>query len=317
VLLTTAAGSFPKPDYLTRARAQHARGAIGAPELEALGRQATRQWIAFQEAIGLDILVDGDQQCGDRVTTFAERLQGFAVGGFARANGRGPVAASAIRRPGPLTVEPWRYAQSLTRKPVKAMLTGPYTLCDWSFNEYSPDRRAAVLALAEIVRQEALDLERAGAEWIQIDEPAVSVRLDEIDLAVEAMAVVTRGLRARAIAHICYGDFAPVYPKLLNLSVDQIDLEMSHNGHSLLDLFKRQPFTKTIGFGVIDVHNHRVESKEEIKANIRRALNVLEPEQVYVDPDCGMKTRTVEEAQAKLRVMVEAAHELRHELRLN
>jgi 5-methyltetrahydropteroyltriglutamate--homocysteine methyltransferase len=141
------------------------------------------------------------------------------------------------------------------------------------------------------------------------------MRLDEIDLAVEGMFEATRGLKARTISHLCCANLAPVYSKLCALPVDQVDLEMSHNGHALLDLFGSRSFDKTVGFGVINVHHHRIETAEEIKANIRRSLSVLAPEQVYVDPDCGLKTRTVAEAEAKLRVMVAAAAEVRRELR--
>jgi 5-methyltetrahydropteroyltriglutamate--homocysteine methyltransferase len=196
------------------------------------------------------------------------------------------------------------------------MLTGPYTICDWSFDDHFGSRREFVLALAEVVRQEALDLERAGAQYIQIDEPAVSTRLDELDLAIEAMGVVTAGLKAHTITHMCYGRFEEVYPHLLDLPVDQIDLELANSGLELLERFREHPFTKSIGFGVVDVHSHRIETVEEVKANIRRALDYLEPGQIFVDPDCGLKTRTVAEAREKLRVIQRARDEVRAELEL-
>jgi 5-methyltetrahydropteroyltriglutamate--homocysteine methyltransferase len=213
-----------------------------------------------------------------------------------------------------MTVDWWRFAQSLTEKPVKGMFTGGYTVMDWSFNEFYPSRRATTLALAKVVHEEAVELEKAGAQYIQIDEPAVSTRLDELDIAIEGLRVVTQNLDVHTVSHMCYGRFEEVYPQLLELPVEQLDLEMANSGLELLEKFRDHPFTKAIGFGVVDVHTHRVESKDEVKANIRRALEYLQPEQVFVDPDCGLKTRTVEEAQQKLRVIQEARDEVRAEL---
>ena len=319
-LLTTSVGSLPKPDYLLKARAQHARGALPRCTLDELSRQAAREWIAFQDNLGMDILVDGEQAHGDLLAHFASQLEGFTDGdplnGSAPAY-RKPVISGAVKRRGPITVDAWQYAQSLTTRPVKAIIMSPYTLCDWSFNEYYATRRAAVLALAEAVREEALDLERAGAEWIQIDEYAVSMRLDEMDLAVEAIAAATRGLKARTITHLCCSDLAAIATQLYALPVDQLDLELSHNASALSELFGHTGFNKTVGLGVVNVHHHKVESCDEIKAGIRRGLQVLAPEQLYVDPDCGLKTRTVAEAQSKLRAMVSAAAEVRRELGLN
>lgn len=317
-LLTTSVGSLPKPEYLTRARARHARGELSQAELDELSRKATEEWIRFQEEIGVDIVVDGEMYRGDMVAYFAENLEGMSISGLVRSYGnryyKKPVAVGPIRRPRAITVEWWKYAQSLTQLPVKGMLTGAYTICDWSFDDHYGSRRELVMALAEVVRQEAQDLERAGARYIQIDEPAVSTRLDELDLAIEAMGVVTEGLTAHTITHMCYGRFEEVYPKLLEIPVDQIDLELANSGLELLERFKEHPFTKEVGFGVVDPHTHRVESLGEVKANIHRALEYLRPDQIYVDPDCGLKTRTVEEAQAKLRVIQQARDEVRAEL---
>ena len=159
----------------------------------------------------------------------------------------------------------------------------------------------------------ACRLAAAGAQFIQVDEPAASARMDELPLVAEAMAIVTDGLNAHAITHICYGDFMQAYPTMLDIPVDQIDLEMANSGYDLLDRFRDIPFTKAIGLGVVDVHSHRIESVDEAADGIRRALEVLPPERVFVDPDCGLKTRTVEEAKDKLRVVVEAARRVREE----
>jgi len=191
------------------------------------------------------------------------------------------------------------------------MLTGPYTIMDWSFNEYYPSRRAATLAIADVVRQEVKDLEKAGAQYIQVDEPAISTRPEEMDLAIEALGVVTKGIRAKTITHICYGDFKTIGPKLHRLPVDQIDLEFANRDFELLDFFKGRRFPKEIGLGVVDVHTHRTESRDEVIRNLKAALKVFKPEQIYVDPDCGLKTRTPEEAVDKLRVIVEATRAVR------
>ncbi len=303
-LWTTSVGSFPKPDYILKARSQFVRKEIDRAELAELEKQATREWIEFQESIGTDLIVDGEMYRGDMVAYFAEELPGLEIGGLVRSYGnryyRKPIATGPIGREKPITVEWWEYAQSLTKAPVKGMLTGPYTICDWSFNEYYNSRRDYVLDLAKVIRDEALDLERAGAKFIQIDEPAASTRMDELDLVIEAMAIVTEPLTAHTITHICYGDFHQAYPKMLDIPVDQIDLEFANSEYSLLEEFSDNPFTKHIGLGISDVHTHEVESVEDMAEGIRRTLKYIPQERIFVDPDCGLKTRTVDEAKAKL-----------------
>jgi len=316
-LWTTTVGSFPKPTHLEKARNQHARGELSQDALEKMEHEETIAVLKRQEEIGLDILVDGELYRGDMTTYFAERMPGFAISNPVRSYGnrfyRKPIAVGPIRRKKPLTVEWWKFAQAQTSKPVKGMLTGPYTMMDWSFNEHYPSREAMAMDLAEAIREEALALQEAGAKYIQIDEPAVSVRPEELSMAVRALGRATEGLKAKTITHICYGDFDVIYPALLDLPVDMIDLEMANSRYDLLDRFRSHPFTKEIGYGVLDVHSHRIESKDEVKQGILRGLEVLKPEQMFVDPDCGLKTRTVEEAFAKLQVMVDAVREVRKE----
>ena len=318
MLLTTSVGSLPKPDYLTQARAQARRGELDAAGLRALEERSTREWITIQEDLGIDIIVDGEQYRGDMVAYFAEHLGGFRQSELVRSYGnryyRKPIITNTITRPKPMTVDWWTFAQSLTTRPVKGMLTGPYTIMDWSFNEHYPSRRAATLAIAKVIREEVKDLERAGAQYIQVDEPAISTRPEEMDLAIEALGIVTKGIRAKTLTHICYGDFETIGPKLARLPVDQIDLEFANRHFELLDFFKGKRFAKEIGLGVVDVHSHRIESREEVVANLKKALRVFKPEQIYVDPDCGLKTRTPQEATDKLRVVVEAAREVRDTL---
>ncbi|MFN2587606.1 MAG: methionine synthase [Actinomycetota bacterium] len=317
-LWTTSVGSLPKPSYITQARSRYARGALDREELRELERRATAEWIAFQEEIDTDVIVDGEQYRGDMVAFFAEELPGLEIGGLVRSYGnryyRKPIATGPVGRDRPVTVEWWEYAQSLTSKPVKGMLTGPYTICDWSFNEHYATRRDFVLDLAKVIRDEALDLERAGARFIQIDEPAASTRMEELDLVIEAMAVVTEPLSAHTITHICYGDFHKAYPKMLEIPVDQIDLEFANSDYTLLEEFSDHPFTKYIGLGISDVHTHTVEPVEEMAEGLRRSLKLLPPEKVFVDPDCGLKTRTEEEAKAKLRNIRAAVDRVKAEL---
>ncbi|MFQ5872448.1 MAG: methionine synthase [Dehalococcoidia bacterium] len=320
-LLTTSVGSFPKPPYLQQARGRFARGEIERGELRELEKQATKEWIEAQEEIGIDILVDGEQDRGDMVTYFAENLEGFAISGLVRSYGnryyRKPVAVGPIHRTAPITIDMFRYAQSLTDKPVKGMLTGPYTICDWSFNEHFDSREDFVLELAQVVHQEALDLQAAGARFIQIDEPAISTRSEELDLAIEAMKVATEGLTATTITHICYGDFTKIYPRMLDIPVDIFDLEMTNSGFDLLDILARHPFNKKLSVGVVDVHSHVIESPQQVAQGLRRVLGQFPPEQLLVDPDCGLKTRTVQEAKDKLRAVQEGVNLVRVELGLN
>jgi 5-methyltetrahydropteroyltriglutamate--homocysteine methyltransferase len=317
-LWTTSVGSLPKPDHITKARSRYARKEIDGAELRELEEKATKEWIEFQESIGTDLIVDGEQYRGDMVSFFAEVLPGFEIGGLVRSYGnryyRKPIAVGPIEREGPATIDWWKYAQSLTSAPVKGMLTGPYTICDWSFNEHYATRRDFVLDLAKVIRDEALDLERAGARSIQIDEPAASTRMDELDLVIEAMSIVTEPLSVHTITHICYGDFHRAYPKMLDIPVDQIDLEFANSEYTLLEEFSDHPFTKYIGLGISDVHSHVIEPVEEMAEGIRRTLKHIPPERIFVDPDCGLKTRTVDEAKAKLTNIAKAVEVVRSEL---
>ena len=317
-LWTTSVGSMPKPDYIIQARSRFARKEIDRDELRELEKKATREWVEFQESIGTDLVVDGEMYRGDMVAFFAEEMPGLEIGGLVRSYGnrfyRKPIATGPVGRDKAMTVEWWEYAQSLTDQPVKGMLTGPYTICDWSFNEYYDSRRDYVLDLAKVIRDEALDLEKAGAKYIQIDEPAASTRMDELDLVIEAMQIVTEPLSAHTITHICYGDFHRAYPKMLDIPVDQIDLEFANSEYGLLEEFSDAPFTKFIGLGISDVHTHEIEPVDEMIQGIRQTLKHIPPERIFVDPDCGLKTRTVEEAKEKLSNIKKAVDVVRAEL---
>ncbi|MGB9857559.1 MAG: methionine synthase [Dictyoglomaceae bacterium] len=320
LLPTTSVGSFPKPEYLVKARNQYARGLIPYSALHELELKATEEVIKMQEEIGVDILVHGEMERGDMATYFAENLEGFTISGLVRSYGnryyKKPIVIGKIKRIKPITVEMFKFAQSLTKKPVKGMLTGPYTIADWSFNEYYENKRDLVLDLAEVINQEALELEKEGAIFIQIDEPAVPTHPEEIDIAKEAFKISTRGLRSFIITHICYGDFRPIWTEVLKFPVHQFDLEFTNNSDKLYPLIEKYGFpeNKFVGLGVVDVHSHRVESVEEIKTRIKEALKYFKPQQLFIDPDCGLKTRTWEEAKAKMENIVKAVSEIREEL---
>ncbi|MDP3062345.1 MAG: methionine synthase, partial [Chloroflexota bacterium] len=273
----------------------------------------------LQEEVGLDILVHGEMERGDMVAYFAELLtESMGISGLVRSYGNRyyykPIITGKLHWQGPMTVEMWRYAQGLTGKPVKGMLTGPYTMVDWSFDEYYDSRTEAVLEMARVIHQEAVELERAGARYIQVDEPAASTRPEEMDLVSHGLSIVTEGLKAKTITHMCYGDFARVFDQIVNLPVDQLDIETANSGYDLLDLFRGRKFDKEIALGVVDSHSHVVETVEQVKEGIRKGLEVVPPQRLYIDPDCGLKTRTWEEAAAKLRVLVQAVREVRREL---
>ena len=312
---TTSVGSFPKPDFLLKARADFASKRIRLGALEKAERQATEFWIRQQEKLGVDVLVDGEMYRGDMVAYFAEHLGGFEEGGLVRSYGNRyyhkPIITGEVQWEEPITLEWWKYARGLTSKPLKGVLTGPYTIMDWSFIEYYPDRLTACLALAKEIRKEVEALIEEGAKIIQIDEPAISVRPEELPVAIKAMHIVTDGLPAYFITHICYGAFEEIYPKILDLPVDNFDLEMSNSGLNILELFKKARHTKDISLGVVDVHSHVVEEERVVEQRLRRALELFPKEAIWVDPDCGLKTRTVEEAIAKMQSVVTAAKALR------
>ena len=311
----TSVGSFPKPEDIKKARARFVKGELTRKELETLEEKATREWIEFQENIGIDVLVDGEMYRGDMVAYFAEELKGFSQSSFVRSYGnryyRKPVITAPVVWEKPMTVDWWKKAQAMTQKPMKGMLTGPYTIMDWSFNEYYKDREATCMALAQVIRKEVEALISAGAKLIQIDEPACSVRPSELPLVIQSMNVVTEGLPAYFFTHICYGDFEKIYPEMTEIPVENFDLEMSNSENDLLNCFKKRSFPKDLTAGIVDVHTHEIEAESTLKARLEQILDVIPARQLWVDPDCGLKTRTVEEAKKKLEVIATVVKSLR------
>jgi len=309
-LPTTAVGSFPKPNELKEARTKFKEGDLSRGELRELEQEATDYWIQQQEEVGTDVLVDGEMYRGDMVAHFADMIPGFKEGGIVRSYGNRyyykPVIVDDVEWPGPMTVDWWKFASKRTDKPVKGILTGPYTMMDWSFNEHYADRKETALALADVIRKEVEALVDAGANIIQVDEPATSVRPEEMPVVIEALHRVTDGLDAYFATHICYGVFEEIYPQMLDMPVDNFDLELSNSDLDLVDKFQEDPFTKDISFGVIDVHDHEVEDEDVVHQRVKRAREVIDDDQLWIDPDCGMKTRTADETRNKLDVMVSA-----------
>ncbi len=324
-LITTAVGSYAKPDYLTKARAEFASGKIDRAELDKLEKKATEYWIRAQEKVGLDVLVHGEMERGDMVAYFSGEkgalpIKGMKLGGLVRSYGNRyyhkPIIYDRLEWPGPMTVEMWKYAQSLTDRPVKGMLTGAYTMVEWSFDEHYPSRRDAVLDMAKVIRREVEALVEAGCYYIQIDEPAIHTRPEaDFDMAVESMHATVDGIEAEFHTHICYGEVEKIYPAMLRLPVKQIHLAFKNTDFAYLDLIDKFGYdeAKDLGLGVTDAHTHQIESVEEVKDGIRRTLKRLPAERVWVYPDCGLKTRTVQESEDKLRVMVEAVREIKAE----
>ena len=315
-LLTTSVGSFPKPEYLSRARTKASKGDLSTEGLREFEERATEEWIRFQEEIGIDILVDGEQYRGDMATYFAENIEGTEISGLVRSYGnryyKKPIIVDELRLRGPISVDWFKFAQAKTDRPVKGMITGPYTMMDWSFDEYYGSRADACLAFAKLLHREAVALEAAGAKVVQVDEPALSTRFDELPLLVKAVGIVTKGLEAKTVLHTCYGNYNEIFEYFNKLPVDQLDLEMSNSELDLIDRFKRVPLQKEIAFGVVDVHSHVIEPETLIRERIEKALTIFEPSKLVIDPDCGLKTRSVEEAQGKLRNLVGAARAARH-----
>jgi 5-methyltetrahydropteroyltriglutamate--homocysteine methyltransferase len=312
-MTTTTIGSFPKPVEIRRARWQHSEGEIEEAALREVEDRALESTLRAQEELGLDLLVDGQLDRSDMVTFFAEKLEGFEIGGFVRCWGnryyRKPRLVGEVGRADALSVDRWRTAQQRAGRPVKAIVTGPYTLMDWSFDEHYRSRKAACTALAEVIRAEVADLAAAGATEIQLDEPAIGARPEEMELVHEAIALVTRDVReqARIWLYAGYGDLKPVMGQLLGFPVDALLLEMAHSEYAALDAIAGLPPEMLLGGGVVDAIDPRVETADEIQLRIERLQRVVPAERLVVTPDAGLRTLTAGQAEGKLRAMVTAA----------
>ena len=313
---TTVVGSYPKLPPAREALRRLRKGLASEEEVRPLFEEAIRGAVEDQLWAGVDIISDGEQTREDMVVYFAERVRGYMPGEwvkiFDNVYFRKPIIYDRVEWTRPLTVEDWLTATRYSKgRPVKGILTGPYTMVEWSFDLYYKDRYEAIIALAREIRKEIEALVRAGAKYIQVDEPALSTRpwREEAEIAGEALKILFNGIDAKKIVHICFGRVEEILPYILDYPVDQFDLEFKNSNFRLLPYLKEYGYDKELGYGVIDVHNTQVESVEEILRDIERlmSLGILPPEKIYVDPDCGLKRLPRDVARMKLRNMVEAA----------
>ncbi|MFZ5490131.1 MAG: 5-methyltetrahydropteroyltriglutamate--homocysteine S-methyltransferase [Pseudomonadota bacterium] len=329
-LPTTTIGSFPQTAEIRAARASWRRGELRHTDYLQKMREEIAAVIRKQEDIGLDVLVHGEAERNDMVEFFGEQLWGytFSANGWVQSYGsrcvKPPILWGDVWRPEPMTVDTARYAQSLTTRPVKGMLTGPITLLQWSFVRDDLPRAQVALQLALAVRDEVNDLQNAGIAIIQIDEPAFREGLplkrgdwpEYLDWAVRAFGVAAGVARedTQIHTHMCYSEFNDILPSIAALDADVITIETSRSNMELLDGFGAFAYPNDIGPGVYDIHSPRVPSVAEMESLLRRAAQVIPPERLWVNPDCGLKTRAWPETEAALRNLVQAAHELRREL---
>ena len=324
---TTTIGSFPQTPEIRKARASRNRGELTTAEYEIFIREEIEQTVRFQEETGLDVLVHGEPERNDMVEYFGEQLEGYVStsNGWVQSYGsravKPPIIYGDLHRPAPMTVDWISYAQSLTRQPVKGMLTGPVTMLQWSFVRDDQPRSETCRQLALVIRDEVGDLEHAGIRIIQVDEPALReglpLRREDWDAylawAVECFRIATSGVedRTQMHTHMCYAAYDDIIDSVAAMDADVISMENSRSDGTLLDTFHTHPYPNEIGPGVYDIHSPRVAETGEMSDLLRRAVAVIPPERLWVNPDCGLKTRRWEEVKPSLLHMVEAAKEMR------
>ena len=326
-LPTTTIGSFPQTDEVRETRAAYKDGEISREEYEAFIEGRIDDAIERQEAIGLDVLVHGESERGDMVEYFGRQLDGFLftenawVQSYGTRCVRPPIIAGDVSRPEPMTVRWLSYADGRTDRPVKGMLTGPVTILQWSFVRDDQPRAETCRQIALAIRDEVLDLQDAGIGAIQIDEPAFREGLPlrerqwetYLEWAVECFRLASCGVddETQIHTHMCYAEFDDIIGAIVEMDADVISIEASRSKMELLDSFDEFDYPSDIGPGVYDIHSPRVPSVGETEDLIRGALDVLDSEQVWVNPDCGLKTRRWVEVEPSLENMVQAAANLR------
>jgi 5-methyltetrahydropteroyltriglutamate--homocysteine methyltransferase len=327
---TTTIGSYPQTDDIRQARIDLRAGRIDRSEYEQRMRAEIEKVILFQDDTGLDVLVHGEPERNDMVQYFAEQLEGYASieNGWVQSYGsryvRPPILYGDVWRPQPMTTQWIAYAQSLTERPVKGMLTGPVTMLQWSFVRDDQPRSETCEQLALAIRDEVADLEAEEIKVIQVDEPAIReglpLRRDRwggyLDMAVYCYRVTTSGVRdqTQVHSHMCYSEFRDIMDRISELDADVLLIWHARSHKELLDYWRRRGYDKDIAPGVWDIHSPRVPPTEEIAEILRGAAEALSPDQLWVAPDCGLKTRGWPEVEASLRNMVSAARQLREEL---
>lgn len=324
---TTTIGSFPQTPEVRSWRAKFKKGDLTQAEYDALIEKETEETIRFQEETGIDVLVHGEFERNDMVEYFGEQLAGFAFtkNGWVQSYGsrcvKPPVIFGDVHRPQPMTVRWSSFAQSLTDKWVKGMLTGPVTILQWSFVRNDQPRSVTCKQIALAIRDEVCDLEAAGIKIIQIDEPAIREGLPlrksdwaaYLKWAVQAFKISASGVSAdtQIHTHMCYAEFNDIIENIADMDADVITIECSRSQMELLDAFADFKYPNEIGPGVYDIHSPRVPAKQEMVELLRKAERVIPADQLWVNPDCGLKTRHWEETKKALVEMVEAAKELR------
>ena len=329
-LPTTTIGSFPQTPAIRQARAAYKRGELGALDYLERMRAEIELAVRRQEALGLDVLVHGEAERNDMVEYFGEQLWGYAFTerGWVQSYGsrcvKPPIIYGDVYRPEPMTVETAKYAQSLTDRPMKGMLTGPVTMLQWSFVRDDQPRAATALQLALAVRDEVIDLERAGIRIIQIDEPAFREGLPlrradwagYLEWASRVFRISAAGVtdETQIHTHMCYSEFNDILPAIAAMDADVITIETSRSAMELLDGFGAFSYPNEIGPGVYDIHSPRVPTAEAMERLLERACEVIPAGRLWVNPDCGLKTRGWAETEAALANMVRAAKRLRERL---
>jgi 5-methyltetrahydropteroyltriglutamate--homocysteine methyltransferase len=324
---TTTIGSFPQTAEVRAARARWKKGELGDAAYETFLEEQTLACVRFQEEAGLDLLVHGEYERNDMVEYFGEQLDGFAftengwVQSFGSRYVKPPIIYGDVARPRPMTVRWAKFAQSLTRRPMKGMLTGPVTILQWSFVRNDQPRSETTFQIALALRDEVLDLERAGIAAIQIDEPALREGLplrredwkNYLEWSVSAFRLSAGGVRddTQIHTHMCYAEFNDIIEAIAAMDADVITIETSRSNMELLEAFVNFQYPNEIGPGVYDIHSPRVPSVAEMLDLLRRAAAVLPAENLWVNPDCGLKTRGWPEVKAALVNLVAAARELR------
>jgi 5-methyltetrahydropteroyltriglutamate--homocysteine methyltransferase len=327
---TTTIGSFPQTKEVRTARAEHKAGKRDDSSYESFLQKETEKAVRFQEETGLDVLVHGEFERNDMVEYFGEQLAGFAVteNGWVQSYGsrcvKPPIIYGDVARKKPMTVEWSRFAQSLTLKPMKGMLTGPVTILQWSFVRDDQPRSETCRQIALAIRDEVTDLEAAGIRVIQIDEPALREGLPllrsqwptYLAWAVESFRLASSSVRdeTQIHTHMCYAEFQDIIDAVAQMDADVISIETSRSQMELLQTFAQYRYPNEIGPGVYDIHSPRIPLVEEMVDLLRKAATVLSPVQVWVNPDCGLKTRRWEEVRPALIAMVEAARVVRADL---
>ena len=327
---TTTIGSYPQTAEIRKARADLREGTIDQDTYETRMRSEIERVIRFQEEVGLDVLVHGEPERNDMVQYFAEQMEGYVftqnawVQSFGSRYVRPPIIFGDVRRPAPMTVDWTTYAQSLSDRPVKGMLTGPVTMLQWSFVRDDQPRSQTCEQLALAIRDEVSDLEQAGIKVIQVDEPAIREGLplrrdrwaEYLDWAVYTfrVSVAVVGDETQIHTHMCYSDFGDIMDQIQQMDADVLLIEAARSRMELLHDWERTGYRQEIGPGVYDIHSPRVPPTEEMEELLKAAADVLEPQQIWVNPDCGLKTRAWPETEAALRNMVDAAKQLREQL---